>query len=291
MDTYQVITGRIIDLLEQGTVPWRKPWKQSTLDGAPINLVSKKPYRGINVFLLACEGYDNPYWLTFKQAKQAGGHVNKGERSTMVVFWNWLDKKTDKLDSQGQPVVDRIPFLRHYNLFNVEQCDLPEGLVPALSDQPTMEPIEACEAIVQAMPDKPAINHNGGNRAYYRQGTDSVHLPNRARFNNQEEYYSTLFHELTHSTGHSSRLDRKTLTEYDGFGGENYSIEELVAEMGAAFLCGTAGIETQTIDNSSAYIAHWLRALKNDKRMVVTAAARAQKAADYIQAIESPVGH
>ncbi len=209
----------------------------------------------------------------------------------MVVFWNWIDKETGKTDNQGKPAVDRIPFLRYYNVFNTQQCDLPDGVVPALPDVPTVEPIAACEAIVQAMPNRPAISHNGGNRAYYRQGTDSVHMPNQTRFEHQEEYYSTLFHELTHATGHSSRLDRKTLTDYDGFGGDNYSREELVAEMGAAFLCGVAGTETQTLDNSGAYIASWLRALKEDKRLVVTAAAQAQKAADYIQAKENPVSH
>jgi antirestriction protein ArdC len=290
MDTYQVITDRIIGMLENGTVPWRKPWKHSTLDGAPINLASRKAYRGINVFLLACSGYDSPYWLTFNQAKQCGGHVNKGERSTMVVYWNWFDRETNRTDNQGQPVVDHIPFLRHYNLFNVQQCDLPDGAVPTLSDVPVVEPIAACEAIVQAMPNRPAIGNNGGNRAYYRQATDSVHMPNQTRFDNQEEYYSTLFHELTHATGHSSRLDRQTLTEYDGFGGENYSREELVAEMGAAFLCGAAGTETQTIDNSASYIASWLRKLKEDKRLVVTAAAQAQKAADCIQDRINPAG-
>ena len=290
MNAYQIITDKIIAMLEKGTVPWRKPWGQSTLDGAPINLVSQKPYRGINVFLLASSGYDSPYWLSFNQAKQCGGHVNKGERSSMIVFWNWIDKETGKTDSKGQQVVDHIPFLRYYNVFNVNQCDLPEGAVPSLPDKPAIEPIAACETIIHDMPDKPAISHNGGNRAYYRKTTDSVHMPDRSRFEKQEEYYSTLFHELTHSTGHPSRLNRQTLTGNNRFGGENYSREELVAEMGAAFLCGTAGIETQTLDNSGAYIASWLRALKDDNRLVVVAAAQAQKAADYIQAKQNPIG-
>jgi len=290
MDTYQVITDRIVGMLEKGTVPWRKPWRHSTLDGAPINLVSRKGYRGINVFLLACSGYDSPYWLSFNQAAQCGGHVNKGEHSTMVVYWNWIDKETGQTDSQGEPVVDHIPFLRHYNVFNVQQCNLPDGVVPSLPNAPAIEPIAACDAIVQAMPNRPAISENGGNRAYYRQATDSVHMPNRTRFDKQEEYYSTLFHELTHATGHGSRLNRPTLTEYDGFGGENYSREELVAEMGAAFLCAVTGIETQTLDNSGAYVASWLHALKEDKRLVVTAAAQAQRAADYIRAKENPIG-
>ena len=289
MDTYQVITDQIVAMLERGVVPWRKPW-QSGPEDAPVNLVSGKNYRGINVFLLSCLGHDSPYWLSFNQARKLGGHVNKGERSTMVVFWNWFDKQTGQNDADGKPVVDRIPFLRYYNVFHVSQCDLPDGVVPAIPDKPRVEPIAACESIVGSMPSRPEIKHNGCNRAYYRKGTDSVHMPDRSRFTSQPEYYSTLFHELTHATGHKSRLNRKTLTESDGFGGENYSREELVAEMGAAFMCGSAGIETRTIANSASYIASWLGALKEDKRLVVTAAAQAQKAVDYIMAKETPVG-
>jgi antirestriction protein ArdC len=288
MDLYQSITNQIVAMLERGTVPWHRPWTVPGPEGLPKNLVSRQPYRGINVFILLASQYDSPYWLTFNQAKKLGGHINKGERSSMVVFWNWLDKETGELDSNGNRAVEKIPFLRYYNVFNVSQCTLPDGLVPALPERPAIEPIAECDRIVAGMPSPPAINHNGSNRAYYRQATDSVHMPERHRFPKQEEYYSTLFHELAHSTGHSSRLNRKTLTEYDGFGGQNYSREELVAEMGAAFLCGMAGIENQTIDNSASYVASWLQALKADKRLAVTAAAQAQKAADYILDNKSP---
>jgi antirestriction protein ArdC len=208
----------------------------------------------------------------------------------MVVYWNWIDKQTGHTDADGKLVMDRIPFLRHYNVFNVQQCTLPDGVVPDLPDKPTVEPIEACETVIDNMPNRPEIRHNGCNRAFYRKATDSIHMPDQCRFDKQAEYYSTLFHELTHATGHQSRLNRQTLTDHDGFGGENYSREELVAEMGAAFLCGVTGIETQTLDNSAAYLASWLRALKEDKRLVATAAAQAQKAADYIQAKETPAG-
>ena len=282
MDIYQSITDRIVGLLETGTIPWHKPWTVSGTEGLPKNLVTRKPYRGINVFILVAQGYDSPYWLTFNQAKHLGGHVNKGERSSMVVFWNWVEKETGRTAGDGTPVVEEIPFLRYYNVFHASQCTLPYNVVPDLPERPAIEPISECDRIAAGMPNPPAINHNGGSRAYYRQATDSVHMPDRHRFPQQAEYYSTLFHELTHATGHSSRLNRKTLTEYDGFGGQNYSREELVAEMGASFLCGMAGIETQTIGNSAGYVASWLRALKEDKRMVVTAAAQAHKAADYI---------
>jgi len=291
MDIYQSVTDRIVALLEQGTVPWRKPWTVAGHEGLPKNLVTRKAYRGINVFILTAQAYESPYWLTFNQARQLDGHVNKGERSSMVVFWNWVEKETGQTNTDGSPVVEEIPFLRYYNVFNVSQCTLPDGLVPNLPEQPKVEPIAACDCIVSGMSNPPAINHNGGNRACYRQATDSVHMPDRHRFFRQAEYYSTLFHELAHATGHSSRLDRKTLTEYDGFGGQNYSREELVAEMGASFLCGMTGIETQTIDNSASYVASWLQALKEDKRMVVTAAAQAQRAADYILNNKTPENH
>jgi len=288
MDLYQSITNQIVAMLERGTVPWHRPWSVAGPEGLPKNLVSQQPYRGINVFILLASGFESPYWLTFNQAKHLGGHINKGERSSMVVFWNWFDKETGDLDSDGHRAVEKIPFLRFYNVFNVAQCTLPDGTVPDLPEQPAIEPIAACDRIIDGMPNPPAISHNGGSRAYYRQATDSIHIPERHRFPKQTEYYSTLFHELTHATGHSSRLNRKTLTEYDGFGGQNYSREELVAEMGAAFLCGMAGIENQTIDNSASYVASWLEALKTDKRLAVTAAAQAQKAADYILDKKSP---
>ena len=288
MDLYQSITDKIVAMLERGTVPWHRLWSVAGLEGLPKNLVSKQPYRGINVFILLASGFESPYWLTFNQAKHYDGHINKGERSSMVVFWNWFDKETGELDSDGNRAVEKIPFLRHYNVFNVTQCTLPDSIVPDLPERPAAEPIAACDRIVEGMTNPPAINHNGGGRAFYRQATDSVHIPERHRFPKQSEYYSTLFHELTHATGHSSRLNRKTLTEYDGFGGQNYSREELVAEMGATFLCGMAGIENQTIDNSASYVASWLQALKTDKRLAVTAAAQAQKAADYILNIKTP---
>ncbi len=282
MDTYQVITDRMIGLLESGTVPWRKEWSGSDL---PVNLISKKTYRGINVLLLSMSEYSSPYWLTFNQAKKVGGHVRKGERSTMIVFWKWIDKREDTEDDDKR---DGVPYLRYYNVFNVEQCELPDGAVPVDTDSPTVQPIAECERVVSAMPLCPEIAHNGNGRAYYRRGDDSIHMPLRDSFESPEAYHSTLFHELAHSTGHKSRLDRHSLTEYDGFGGQNYSREELIAEMSAAFLNGTTGIGTATIDNSAAYVASWLKALKNDKRMVVTAAAQAQKATDYILGITGP---
>jgi antirestriction protein ArdC len=277
--TYQIINNRIMELLQQGTVPWRKTWHAAT--NSPKNLISKKEYRGINVFILGCQDYSSPYWLTFKQCQDKGGHVRKGEKSTPVVFWKWIDRKDDTDDADTEDTRSgKVPLLRYYNAFNLAQV---EG-IPA---PPTAEiinafvPIDMAEQIIADMPNKPEIRH-GGNKACYSPVLDHVKLPQPEAFESPEEYYSTAFHELTHATGHASRVGRKGILEPSFFGSHEYSKEELVAEMGAAFLCGYAGIEQKVLDNSAAYIAGWLKALKNDKTLLIHAAAQAQKASDYI---------
>jgi antirestriction protein ArdC len=284
-DVYEVITARIMELLDKGIVPWHRPWRGGRA-GKPKNLASGKDYRGVNTFLLHCAslatGYDSPYWLTFNQAKERGGTVRKGEHGMPVVFWNWLER--DKIDSQtGQTTTEEIPFLRYYTVFNVEQCD---GIdYPKSDTQNTpldFQPITECEAVVEGFTDKPTIEHDGHGRAFYRPSTDTVHLPDKSRFGSEHTYYATLFHELTHSTGHESRLGRCTDQKQAAFGSTDYGKEELVAEMGAAFLCGDCGIDGQTIANSAAYVDGWRRAIRQDKKLVIHAAAQAQKAADYI---------
>jgi len=281
MEVYQKITDRIIQLLEQGDVPWRKPWSGGPA-AHPKNLNTGKPYRGINVFMLHAAGYESPWWLTFKQARGRGGHVRKGEKGWPVVFWKFHE--VGSTDDDGKATTKAIPLLRQYTVFNVDQCDDIEA--PAAPGVKTFDfdPIASAEGVVANMPKRPTIGH-GENRAYYRPSTDAVNMPKPERFSLPTEYYSTLFHELTHATGHTSRLDRKLDTRLAAFGTADYSREELVAEMGAAFLCGHAGID-QTLDNSAAYIGGWLKRLRNDKRLVVTAAAQAQKAADFILGTE-----
>lgn len=282
-DVYQIITDRIVCLLESGTVPWHKPWKGG--NQWPQNFISRKVYRGINLFLLNAASYASPFWLTFKQVKALGGRVKKGEQSFPVVFWKVLEEK------EGED--KRIPFLRYHNVFNVTQC---EGIniptMPELENTPAFQPIEKCEQIVTAMPKQPEIHHNGI-RACYSPSLDSVSMPESKLFDTSEGYYSTLFHELTHATGHASRLNRKEVTDSIRFGSDPYSREELVAEMGAAFLCGHCGIENKTIDLSASYIQSWLGKLKEDRKLVVHAAVQAQKACDFIMgnpAIESQEG-
>lgn len=284
-DVYAAITTRIMDALEQGVVPWQKPW--DVRQGRPRNLVSGTPYRGMNVWILAGQG-DSPYWLTYRQARQIGGHVKQGERGTPVIFWKWLDKQA-KTDAAGETAEERQPrryaMARTYTVFNAGQCALPEHwreraeiTAPEVAEADT---IQACEQIVAGMPNRPALVH-AGVRACYHPGPDRVTLPNPKRFEALELYYSTLFHELTHATGHSTRLKRDTLTDMVAFGDTNYSKEELVAEMGAAFLCGVAGIQNKTTLDSASYIQSWLRKLQDDTKLLVGAATQAQRAADYI---------
>jgi antirestriction protein ArdC len=270
---YDQITERIIAMLEKGTVPWRKPWQAKA--GFPRNLVSGKPYRGINVFLLHAMSYESPFWLTFKQAKELGGTVRRGEKSCPVVFWKQLEVE-DKQTGE----TEKIPMMRFYHVFNAAQCDGLKDISAPVVETPFDAPTKP-EEIVAFMPKRPEIKH-GLTRAYYSPAEDIVAMPDRARFETEAGYFDTLFHELVHATGHASRLNRPTLTESQGFGSNPYCKEELVAEMGAAFLCGQAGIAEQTLENSAAYVQNWLEQLQNDKKLIVQAAAQAQKAADYI---------
>ncbi len=280
-DAYQVITDRIIGQLEKGVVPWQKPWRGG--EQMPRNLISGREYRGVNVFLLHAMSYESPHWLTYKQAAELGGHVKKGERACPVVFWKRL-QVADMTEPTGNKA---IPFLRYYSVFNIAQCeDIPADKIPVQSGTKREHcPIAAAESIVSAMPKLPEIKHGGG-RACYSPSLDCVTMPVPENFISGQEYYSVLFHELTHSTGHASRLNRKGISgeegEWSAFGSTPYAKEELVAEMGAAFLSGHAGIVERTLDNSAAYIQAWLSRLKEDRRLIVQAAAAAQKAADFI---------
>ena len=277
-DSYNVVTDRIIEALEAGIIPWRKPWKSVAGEG-PMSLSTGRPYRGINVWILSVtaqlRGYSSPYWTTFKQAKERGGSVRKGEKGTQVVLWKPFTKETEK---DGQKREERFLMLRHFTVFNLDQCDGVEA--PKSEPLPERDPIERAEEIVVGFMPGPSIGH-GGNSAHYSPALDHVQMPKRGQFTTSEHYYGTLFHELAHSTGHESRLKRDTLLDPRPFGSEDYSKEELVAEMAAAFLCGEAGIEPN-IEHHAGYIASWLAALKDDRKLLVSAAAKAQKASDLI---------
>ena len=278
-DIYREVTAKILTALERGVVPWRCPWGRYR--GLPANLNSGREYRGANVMLLAmarrCVGYDSPYWLTFKQAQERGGNVRKGEKGELVVFWKWYDKGTGETRDDGTERKDRIPVLRHYTVFNVDQCD---GIDPPTADVAShqWESIAACDGIVSCFSDGPTITH-GGDSCLYRPSDDSVLMPKRERFETGETYYAALFHELSHSTAAEKRLNRPLEFDRQSSG---YAREELIAEMGSAMLCGVAGIDCSTVENAAAYIDHWIGVLKGDHKLAVQAAGSAQKAADRI---------
>lgn len=270
-DPYQAVTDQIVELLEQGTAPWRNPWASV----APRNLLSGRPYRGINPFMLARRGFSSPFWLTPLQARQVGGHVLKRERPTLVLFWRVLEMEGDG----GEAV--RLPFRRLYRVFNLEQTEgIPTERVPRI-EAGVFEPIGRAEAIVQRMPRPPAILH-GATGAWYEPERDIVHLPDPGHFSPPEAFYSALFHELCHAAGHASRLASGNSEGVPRFGSPGYCRQELVAEMGAAFLCGLCRIGQATVENSAAYIQGWLKKLRGDRKLVVVAAAQAQKTADFI---------
>lgn len=275
MNIYETVTAKLLEALERGSIPWRQPWKPSSKGARiPSNLASGKAYRGINVLLLSCSPYQSREWLTFLQAKERGAHVRKGEKGWPVVFW----KFDERADSAGDN--KRMAFMRSYTVFNVEQI---EGLPADLPfDAPAFDAIEAAEQVKRGYFEQaraPRLYHAGGS-AYYSSGPDEVVMPAPHTFKTPEFYYSILFHEMGHSTGHASRLNRPLGNH---FGSQDYSKEELIAEFSAAFLCAECGISNEyTETNTTAYLQSWMRVLRSDKTLAVSAAQRAQRAADLI---------
>ena len=296
VSVYERVAERVSELLQKGVVPWQKPW--SVKVGRPRNGKTGRYYRGLNVFMLSACGYDSPWWFTPKQVNELGGYITKGEKVSWVQFWKpWLPKGSevdpsvieDEAENGGAGGRRRKAYLivRSYRVVNLLQCEGPgvdkfkENHPEPKVDERSNDPIAWCEEIVAGMPDAPSIVH-GGNKACYWPAMDAVNVPMMKRFKSSEQYYGVVFHELTHSTGHEKRLNRKTLVAGAPFGSPTYSREELVAEMGAAFLCAMAGIIDPTIDNSAAYISGWLSFIKSDPKALLVAGAQAQKAADYI---------
>ena len=277
-DVYQIITDRILDTLKQGVIPWRKSW---AMVNTPVNYISKKAYRGINTFILGASSYSSPYWASFKQISDKGGKVKTGEHGTYVVYWKIM-KINETNPTTGEVTEKNIPLLRYYVVFNMEQTEGINYKNPEIPER-TITTIAACEELIEKYTDRPTVSY-GGDRACYSPSIDAIKMPTKEQFTGNEEYYSTLFHEFVHSTGHKDRLNRDGVAKSIHFGSERYSKEELVAEMGAAFLCAFAGIENAVIDNSAAYIANWITSLQNDPKMVVQAAGAAQKAVDYMNA-------
>ena len=284
-NVYQMVTDRITAQLEQGNIPWRKPWTGASVDnGGAINYVSRRPYSLINQLVLGRPGE----YLTWKQIEELGGKVKKGAKAGMVVFFkSLLIEDKENIDPEtGKAKTKTVPYLQYYNVFHLDDVEgIDTKIVPG--EAPEVEPIEAAEKVItdylrreghlRFQNDKPS------NRAYYSPTLDEVVVPMLSQYEIPEEYYSTTFHELTHSTLKADRCDRVAENANAHFGNEVYSREELVAEIGSAMICNRVGIEVEkAFRNSVAYIKGWLRALKDDPKMIVWAASRAEKAARFI---------
>lgn len=280
-DIAQIITDRIISELEKGAAPWVKPWKSLRGipgKGRPYNPVSRTVYRGANFFWLSMQGHETPWYLTYKQAKSLGGHVKAGEKSTPVVYWN-IQKK-GAIGENGEVSEKNVAFLKSYAVFHISQC---EGLT--LPEMPK-EPEASFNASDEVMGLVNRLNlagglHYGGDEAFFSPSRDQIHMPPMAAFSEPGAYHATLLHEAVHATGHKSRLDRLVPA---AFGSENYAYEELVAELGAAMLCQFCGVNGDL--RHAGYIGSWLKALKENKRFILSASAKAQAAMDWLTKAE-----
>ena len=277
------ISALVIDQLEKGIVPWRKPWTSAGY--LPTSLTTGKTYGGINLLILSIVGadYSRPLWITYKECEKRGGNIKRGEKGTPIIKWSIYDKK-DKETGETHKAF----FLKEFIVFNIDQT---EGLT--IAEPAKREPVSAPEGIAQLLANyesKPEIYHSVSDRAYYSPLLDSIHLPKVEQFTSAEEYALTLAHELTHSTGHESRLNRFA-DEKDApaiFGSPVYAKEELVADIGANMLLNHYGIETP-LENSASYIAGWLKALNNDTSLILSASTKAQKAVDYMAKVREEV--
>ncbi|MFT4687356.1 MAG: antirestriction protein ArdC [Bdellovibrionota bacterium] len=295
-DLYQVVTDKVIALLEAGTVPWQRSWNQY---GLARNYATGHVYTGINAFLLNFfPSFDVPFYLTYKQAQALGGQVRKGAKAETVYFFKTLYKDADGKNLKpaqvtkrgaGDKFVKAIPMPRTFHLFNIADVDGIDFDIPELKENPSA-PIEACDNFMASLQAVPEVCHDDLNHAYYTPKADRINMPPLPRFHSPEAYYKTLFHETTHSTGHDSRLSRPGITlpkEQRKPGSETHAQEELIAELGAVYLCHHAGITRQPLqENAAAYIDGYLGLLKNDKRFLFQASSQAQKAVNFL--LEAP---
>jgi len=279
MSVSDIIASQIIAKLEDHIIPWKPTWKLKV----PMNYVSKRPYSGINMMLLSTEDYPYPYYLTFKQIQDYDAKIKKGEEGHIVTWLFNPKSKEEENQDEDNSKYKKKSFLKYYYVWNISQTTL-EIDTEALDKE--MGNTLPCEQIIKHYPNPPAILHEQNNPCYNR-SKDIVMIPEITDFEHPEAYYATLFHELVHSTGHQSRLKRKSLLDSQHFGSEEYSLEELVAEIGAYLLCAKSGIQNITQNNSLAYIKGWLDVLKNNTRMIFTAAHLAQEAESYINTGEA----
>lgn len=273
---YEMVTDRIINQLEQGIIPWQKPWT-GIMNGA-YNRVSKKSYSLLNQMILKHDGE----YATFKQWTQLGGKIRKGEKSEIIVFWKI--QSVEEVAEDGSKIIKNIPLLRYFNVFHISQVD---GVKPlSQEERKQLEPIQEAEKVLNQYVIREQIKliNRASDEAYYSPVKDFIQLPLMEQFHNISEYYSTAFHEATHSTGHKTRLNRlEAGKKIASFGSDDYSKEELIAEIGSATIMNILGIETnKSIRNSTAYIQNWLSVLKNDVNLIVSASSKAEKAVRYL---------
>ena len=269
--SYEIITEQLLSAMQGGIIPWRKTWSGTSL----CNAFNKNPYKGINTLILGMAPFSDHRWATWNQIEANGGNVKKGQEKlyTRIVLWNFSTKK----DKQGNE--KSIPFLKYFRVYNVEQC---ENLnLPEIVTDETRDTISEAETIVEGYADCPEIK--GAQNAWYNPSEDVIGIPDIIRFDSSDAYYATLFHEMAHSTGHKSRMNRSEVVNATYFGSNDYSKEELVAEFTAYFLCNACGIQNDRImENTTAYLQSWSKVLKNDPKMAVQCAGIAQKVADYV---------
>mgnify|MGYP006273333863 FL=1 len=287
-DVYTRVTDKIVADLEKGIRTWLKPWNAEHAAGRitrPLRF-NGAPYNGINVLMLwasAVErGFAAPIWMTFRQAKELGGHVRKGEKGSLVVYANTITRTEIDADT-GEEEERDIPFMKGYSCFNVEQIEgLPSHYYAVA--EPQLDPVERIERAESFFAATRADVRHGGNQAYYAVGSDYVQMPPFEAFRDAESYYATLAHEVTHWTRHPSRLERDFGRKR--WGDEGYAAEELVAELGSAFLAADLELTPEPREDHAAYIASWLKVLQNDKRAIFTAAAHAQRAVDFLHGLQ-----
>ena len=288
-DIYADVTNKIVAMLESGTKPWTRPWDAEHAMG-PITMPlrhTSEPYTGINVlnlWIAASEhGFNAPMWLTFNQTKKLGAHVRKGEKGTRVVYASTFNK-TEHNDETGKDERRAIPFLKHYTVFNIDQIDgLPANYYET-KKKPTLSLCDRVTKFDTFFNRTRADIRYGGNHAFYSPSDDFVQMPHFETFHDMESFYSTLAHEMTHWTRHGTRLDRDFGRKR--WGDEGYAMEELVAEIGSAFLCAELGVTLETREDHASYIDSWIQVLKNDNRAIFTAASHAQKATTFLNDLQ-----
>lgn len=290
LSVYEVITNLVIEQLEKGVVLWQKPWAAGGQSIWPSNYATKRCYNGFNAFFLNFAAAEQaPYFLTFAQARHLGGYVRAGEKGYPIIFVQQAQEGKPGREGDSQKQEGKSGFLRKFTVFHYSQIDGIDFVLPP--PPPAPEPLAIlaqAEALVAAYAGHGPQVVSRQQRAYYSPRLDYVNMPARDSFTSAEAYYQVLFHELTHSTGHATRLSREGITALDAFGSPRYAREELIAEMGASFLCGFAGISPQTVEQSAGYIKNWLTALRHDSKLVITAAAQAEKAIRFMLGDQHP---